>query len=44
MGDLTFVAGLAVLALLMLGAMYRPLLFASVDAEIAAARGYRGVF
>ena len=32
-------APFAVLALLMVGAMYRPLLFSSVDAEIADARG-----
>src|SRR5207237_6890213 len=32
--DLVLVAIFAVLALLMLGAMYRPLLFASVDPEI----------
>jgi zinc/manganese transport system permease protein len=38
-GDLVFVTAFAVLALVLLGAMYRPLLFASVDAEIADARG-----
>jgi zinc/manganese transport system permease protein len=37
--DLLFVAAFALLALCFLGAMYRPLLFASVDAEIADARG-----
>jgi zinc/manganese transport system permease protein len=37
--DVRFVAGFAVLALCGLGVMYRPLLFASVDAEIADARG-----
>src|ERR1700736_2533585 len=37
--DLVFVAIFAVLALIALGAMYRPLLFSSVDAEIADARG-----
>ena len=37
--DVRFVAAFAVLALLALGSMYRPLLFASVDAEIADARG-----
>ncbi len=37
--DLFFVAIFTGLALLMLAAMYRPLLFASVDAEIADARG-----
>src|SRR5713101_200176 len=37
--DLIFVAVFAVLALVMVGAMYRPLLFSSVDAEIADARG-----
>jgi zinc/manganese transport system permease protein len=37
--DVRFIAGFALLALLLLGAMYRPLLFASVDAEIADARG-----
>jgi zinc/manganese transport system permease protein len=37
--DLVFVAVFAVLALVMVGAMYRPLLFSSVDAEIADARG-----
>jgi zinc/manganese transport system permease protein len=37
--DLVLVAVFAALALLMLGAMYRPLLFASVDPEIADARG-----
>lgn len=37
--DLRFVAVFALLALCGLGAMYRPLLFASVDAEIADARG-----
>jgi zinc/manganese transport system permease protein len=37
--DLVFVTGFAVLALGLLGVMYRPLLFASVDAEIADARG-----
>jgi zinc/manganese transport system permease protein len=38
-GDLIFVAVFAVLALIVVGAMYRPLLFSSVDAEIADARG-----
>ena len=37
--DLGFVAVFAVLALVTVGVMYRPLLFASVDAEIADARG-----
>jgi zinc/manganese transport system permease protein len=37
--DLIFVAVFTALALLMVGAMYRPLLFSSVDAEIADARG-----
>ncbi|HEY3058287.1 MAG TPA: metal ABC transporter permease [Chloroflexota bacterium] len=37
--DVRFVAAFAALALLLLGVMYRPLLFASVDAEIADARG-----
>ncbi|MDQ6670197.1 MAG: metal ABC transporter permease [Chloroflexota bacterium] len=37
--DLIFVAVFAGLGLLMLGAMYRPLLFSSVDVEIADARG-----
>jgi len=37
--DLVFVAVFAVLALLLVGAIYRPLLFSSVDAEIADARG-----
>jgi zinc/manganese transport system permease protein len=37
--DVRFVALFAVVALVLLGAMYRPLLFASVDAEIADARG-----
>jgi zinc/manganese transport system permease protein len=37
--DLRFVAAFALVALCGLGAMYRPLLFASVDAEIADARG-----
>jgi zinc/manganese transport system permease protein len=37
--DVRFVAVFAVFALLVLGVMYRPLLFASVDAEIADARG-----
>ena len=37
--DVRFVASFAALALLVLGAMYRPLLFASVDSEIADARG-----
>src|SRR6266849_941497 len=37
--DLVFVAVFAALALMMVGAMYRPLLFSSVDAEIADARG-----
>ncbi len=37
--DVRFVAVFAAIALLLLGAMYRPLLFASVDAEIADARG-----
>jgi zinc/manganese transport system permease protein len=37
--DLLFVAAFALLALCFLGAIYRPLLFASVDAEIADARG-----
>jgi zinc/manganese transport system permease protein len=37
--DVAFVAIFAVLSLLIVGAMYRPLLFSSVDAEIADARG-----
>jgi zinc/manganese transport system permease protein len=37
--DVRFVAAFAMLALCGLGVMYRPLLFASVDAEIADARG-----
>jgi zinc/manganese transport system permease protein len=37
--DVRFVALFAVLALCALGLMFRPLLFASVDAEIADARG-----
>src|SRR5205823_2213972 len=37
--DPGFVAVFAVLALVTVGVMYRPLLFASVDAEIADARG-----
>jgi zinc/manganese transport system permease protein len=37
--DVRFVAFFAVLALCALGVMFRPLLFASVDAEIADARG-----
>jgi ABC-type Mn2+/Zn2+ transport system permease subunit len=37
--DVRFIAAFALLALCLLGAMYRPLLFASVDAEIADARG-----
>jgi zinc/manganese transport system permease protein len=37
--DVVLVTGFAVLALLLVGAMYRPLLFSSVDAEIADARG-----
>jgi zinc/manganese transport system permease protein len=37
--DLIFVAVFAVLALVVVGVMYRPLLFSSVDAEIADARG-----
>jgi zinc/manganese transport system permease protein len=37
--DVRFVAFFAVVALVLVGAMYRPLLFASVDAEIADARG-----
>jgi zinc/manganese transport system permease protein len=37
--DVRFVAVFAAFALLVLGFMYRPLLFASVDAEIADARG-----
>jgi zinc/manganese transport system permease protein len=37
--DVRFVALFAVLALCALGVMFRPLLFASVDAEIADARG-----
>jgi zinc/manganese transport system permease protein len=37
--DVRFVAVFAGFALLVLGFMYRPLLFASVDAEIADARG-----
>jgi zinc/manganese transport system permease protein len=37
--DLVFVAAFAGLALVLVGAMYRPLLFSSVDAEIADARG-----
>jgi zinc/manganese transport system permease protein len=39
LSDVRFVAALATLALMLLGFMYRPLLFASVDAEIADARG-----
>jgi zinc/manganese transport system permease protein len=39
LSDVRFVATLATLALLIVGFMYRPLLFASVDAEIADARG-----
>lgn len=38
-GDVRFVAVFAALALAALGALFRPLLFASVDAEIADARG-----
>jgi zinc/manganese transport system permease protein len=37
--DLLFIAAFALLALVAIGVMYRPLLFASVDAEIADARG-----
>jgi zinc/manganese transport system permease protein len=37
--DVRFIALFAAIALLALGAMYRPLLFASVDSEIADARG-----
>ncbi len=37
--DVRFIAACAVIALCLLGVMYRPLLFASVDAEIADARG-----
>jgi zinc/manganese transport system permease protein len=37
--DVRFIAIFAAIALVLLGAMYRPLLFASVDAEIADARG-----
>lgn len=37
--DVRFVGIFALLALVVLGVMYRPLLFASVDAEIADARG-----
>jgi zinc/manganese transport system permease protein len=37
--DVRFIAAFAVVALCALGAMCRPLLFASVDAEIADARG-----
>jgi zinc/manganese transport system permease protein len=37
--DVRFVIGFSLIALLALGAMYRPLLFASVDPEIAEARG-----
>src|ERR671935_1404842 len=37
--DVRFISILAALALLLVGVMYRPLLFASVDAEIADARG-----
>ena len=37
--DVRFVIGFACLTLLALGFMYRPLLFASVDPEIAEARG-----
>src|SRR5919204_56697 len=37
--DVRFITLLAALALLCVGVMYRPLLFASVDAEIADARG-----
>lgn len=37
--DVRFITALAALALLCVGLMYRPLLFASVDAEIADARG-----
>ena len=38
-GDVRFVAVFCVAGLCVLGAMYRPLLFASVDAEVADARG-----
>jgi zinc/manganese transport system permease protein len=37
--DVLFVVGFACLTLLVLGVMFRPLLFASVDPEIAEARG-----
>ena len=37
--DVRFIAIFALLALCMVGLLYRPLLFASVDAEIADARG-----
>lgn len=37
--DVRFIGSFALLAVCLLGFMYRPLLFASVDAEIAAARG-----
>jgi ABC 3 transport family len=37
--DVRFIALFAVIALVLVGVMYRPLLFASVDAEIADARG-----
>jgi zinc/manganese transport system permease protein len=37
--DVRFIAFFAVLARCLLGAMYRPLLFASADAEIADAHG-----
>jgi zinc/manganese transport system permease protein len=37
--DVRFIALFALMALCMVGVMYRPLLFASVDAEIADARG-----
>src|SRR5215469_6390235 len=39
LADVRFVIGFSALALLAIGAMYRPLLFASVDPEIAEARG-----
>jgi zinc/manganese transport system permease protein len=37
--NVRFIAAFAALALVLVGVMYRPLLFASVDAEIADARG-----
>ena len=39
LNDVRFIAGFAVAALCALAVMYRPLLFASVDSEIADARG-----